>query len=197
MSILLIYSIVMSVMMVQEPETLCSISARKALASPQISDTTLRQLAEIGDKLFPLYHELLTTDDTPKGQISRVLYILSLVKVNATEFAEVIAKRITNEDYGIKTSSIELLSKIGTPSQVPAVCIAMCDARNDVVLQSAKTLSTIGNRDALLAFEVWLKSSYHSKDGDLRIHVVKCQRELKARLDKEAADQKKAVPPKK
>jgi hypothetical protein len=140
-------------------------------------------LIKLGDRLFPAYERLLTDKTKNAEEIEGILHILRHVKTDRSQFVEHAVVLLASPISSTRRLSLHLLALIGREREASPVVALLSDEY--VNYSAATALAAIGGSRELVAFDIWLMTSPHRKDEDLRQHVAKCRDELKQRLEKE------------
>ena len=144
-------------------------------------------LERIGEKAFPALEAILANPKTESRPIGNTLvYLLLYAKGSRSQFIDPAIARLTDDDLRIRYAAVKLLGQIGSSRDIPPVIVLLSDPDRLMPIFAAETVAAIGDRRALDAFDVWLKSEAYRKHelGDELLLRVKLQRDsLQKRLD--------------
>lgn len=158
-------------------------SIRQLLASTELNWKD--DLVELGDKAFPIYHKLLSNpDDIECVDISRILYVVSLINADRKPFLDAAVKLLTHQHVGVRVSALEFIAQNGSVHDIAQVNVLLSDPRIEPAYAAATALVAIGISRTIAAFDTWLRATEKNVDnvGAQRKHVIKCREELAARL---------------
>jgi hypothetical protein len=180
----------------------------------------MAELIKRGDTMFPLYLKVLADPKTEAIYISRIFELLyELKECDRKGFIEPTLRHMVDSSHpghdkvvtnvkggrmplqnftAVRREGARLLGQIGNPAEASVLVALLSDRNDDVVRRAAEALAKIGGPREVIAMDVWLQSPPPERDPNTLREFVKKQRdELATRLEKEAAEKKKAEPPKK
>lgn len=139
-------------------------------------------LISVEERAFPAYEAILSDPRASYLEVANVFGILCNVKADRRCFIRHVFYRFTDSDYGVRSSALRLLERIGSPAESSPVIALLSDEHTEVGYAAAKTLAAIGGPNEVVAMDVWLRGITYREDRQLREHVQKCRDALKKRL---------------
>lgn len=135
---------------------------------------------------FPLYSRILSNPKEETFLVTRTFWVLTRpeVKAKRDRFLEPAISRLSDPNAGIRRGAVTLLAQIGSERHATPIAVLLSDRDITISYAAAKALASIGDRQSLVALDVWLNSDSHRDHQQLRDNVRKCREELQVRLDR-------------
>lgn len=153
---------------------------RQMLMSVEFKGDAIK-LISFDTRLFPIYMKILNDSESNVIERGRIFNILSRLKSDRSQFLGQ-AVHALSDDY-VRHPALDLIAQIGGESESAPVTAVLFDPNEPVSRAAATTLSAIGGRNSIVAFDVWLAVSPKRNIRDLRQHIFKCREALKHRFD--------------
>lgn len=181
-----------------QPETVTQL--RKRLNGDEFVGDEIG-FAEQGEKLFPLYLELLEDMSSESIHVGRVFDIITRVKADRSRFYGVTLERLADKNPDIRTDAINFLKLVGSEKDTAPLAVLLYDSELIVRYAAATTLVAIGGKKDLQVFDLAKRHVGRYLDRDSKPVLSKfdgeyldeCRAKLEARLKKqerEAAEKK-------
>ena len=185
-----------------QPKTVTDL--RRTLNGDEFHGTAIGYARE-GEKLFPLYLDLLEDRSSEVIHVGRVFAILSLVQADRSRFRDITLERVFDKNPNTRHCAAEFLSIVGTSADTAVLYPLLYDLDSGVVCAAGGTMVTIGGARDLAVFDFAMRNAgkYLRSDGKLMFgkwytdELTKCRVQLEARLKKEEREKgsPKAKPP--
>lgn len=151
----------------------------------------IRQLVEMGEKVFPAYEAILADTKSRSHEVASVLSLLREVKADRRGFRKYAVARLADARDGVVLNAVQLLEVIGGPAEASPLVALLSDRDLTNSFAAAKALAAIGGPNEVVAMDVWLRGDSHRGDRQLREDVQKYRDDLKKCLDAKKARKKK------
>jgi hypothetical protein len=146
-----------------------------------------------GDKLFPLYLELLEDRSSEPIHVGRVYVIITRVEADRSRFYPITVERLSDKNEGIRCDAINFLVHVGSEKDTASLATLLYDHMYTVRYAAATSLVVLGGKKDLQVFDLVLrhmdryldrdnKPLFSKADGE---HYEACRAKLEARLKKE------------
>jgi hypothetical protein len=157
-----------------------------------------RELASLGPRVFGFFLEILHEPCQIWNNQICVLDALLYFKEDRSVFLPDILNFLDNYELkNMQWMALKLLIQMADRRLEPRIIPHLRDQDEQNSCLTADCLVVIGGPDSLSAIGEWLANPPEKAHGTHIAHMIQCQRELKARLDKEEAERKNAEPAKK
>lgn len=165
----------------------------------------IAELAAMGDRLFPAFHEILENPKKyRKKSAEAVFYVLSNMKGDRSQFLDHAIASLGDDDDLTRKFVVYFIESAGTEKEAGPLTLLLLDESSGIRLATARALAKIGGKREVATFDLIIKNATrYEYDGKLILSnfdiedFEKCRDELKARLKKQDEEKAKKAPPSK
>jgi hypothetical protein len=175
-------------------ERIYAFQVRNSLTADSHRIYTYDHMVSKGMKTIAAF-DLLLEEDLDNAERAAIYIMINKMNVDKSKYKNGAIESLAKEYVDLRLNAIELLVSIKSKECLPHLTALMWDPDNQIVLSSSAALSKLGDVSTVTVFDIWLRKAPKRLEPYLGKPIQDCREGLKARLDKEKAERKKAGPP--